>query len=448
MDNKDGIMTQEGATPRLRGRATARRTAEGEALLGNSTIFAAKSNRFESTLLTIQVDGQERLARRDYQGNIQLVDIEGKRLLMFERQNAARMIMGKESRLRFCLRWSADKIKDGRSPVSIQKNGMNARYKNLSVCGLGWLCPVCANKISEHRRQEMVKAQDRHDEAGGKRFLITWTFPHKNTDELSVIYSKLAKARQLMTAHRTYKNYYKNCVGSIRTVEITFGANGWHPHVHEIWFANASFDVSDLKTKLFDIWSTCCEKVGLPKPSFEHGVDIKSNQFASDYIAKWGFEMTRWHQKQGHSNGMTPFQFLDAYIDETDDKKASFYRAKFQEFAVATKGTNQLRWSRGLKAHFGIDEVEDESIANDKVDESTQYQFFMFLDRVEWKFIRDFRKGNKRVKSDLRANVLQIAATSDSPNQVYDYLESQGLTKEKRDDIIKHIQTVWIEKEK
>jgi hypothetical protein len=419
---------------------TRHRTAEGgcEAPLGNNTIFTAKSkNPFENQLLKMEVDGKQTLVRRDYKGKLHVLDVDGKKTLMFERQNAARLILGKKVRTHFCMRWSCSKVKDGN--VAIQTNGQDARYKNLSVCGLGWVCPVCANKISEHRRKEMQTAQEKHDATEGTRYLITWTFPHDSTDRLSDIYDKLGKARMIMTAHRSYKNYSTQCEGSIRTVEITLGKNGWHPHVHEIWFAKTKFDKDTMKASLHKLWTQACLKAGLPAPSFEHGVDIKESQFASDYIAKWGFEMTRWHQKTGHSGGMTPFQLLDAHIDEEDDEKANWYKAKFFEFWQATKGTSQLRWSKGLRKHFGIDEIEDEAIVNDEQEVVTQYEFFMWLTADEWKFIRDFRKGAKRVKSDLRADVLQVARQAVSPNQVLDFLEEKGLTKEKRSAIIEQM---------
>lgn len=133
--------------------------AAPQAPLGNNTILAAVSkNRFENQLLKLVVDGKETLARRDFNGQLKLVDIDGPRALMFERQNAARLILGKKSRVHFCCRWNVHGTKEGK--VAIQTNGTNARYKNLSVCGLGWVCPVCAHKISEHRRKEMQIAQD------------------------------------------------------------------------------------------------------------------------------------------------------------------------------------------------------------------------------------------------------------------------------------------------
>lgn len=430
----------ENATNAARARTRYRtEDASREAALGNNTIFAAKSkNRFESKLETMKIDGRDTLIRRDWKGQIHVVDTDGKRALMFERQNAARLILGKKVRTNFCMRWCCAEVKDGLR-VAIQTNGTNARYKNLSVCGLGWVCPVCANKISEHRRKEMQIAQQKHDATDGVRYLITWTFPHQKTDELAVIYDKLAKARRLMTAHRSYKNYSEQCVGSIRTVEITLGSNGWHPHVHEIWFAKHKFEKDQMKSTLHKLWTQACLKAGLPAPSFEHGVDIKESQFASDYVAKWGFEMTRWHQKQGHAGGMTPFQLLDAHIDEENEEKATWYKAKFFEFWQATKGTSQLRWSKGLRQHFGVDEIDDEAIANDEQEVLTNYELFMWLEPEEWKFIRDFRKGVKRVKSDLRADVLSVATKAANQTEVLDFLEEKGLTLEKRSAIIEQM---------
>ena len=384
----------------------------------------------------IIVDGQERLAIIDKKGSVKLISsIDDKRSLAYERQTAARLVLDKEHRIKFCGRWNVSQaVKDLSVAIIKSKTGI-ASYRNLSKCGLGWVCPVCAMRISDKRREEMNLAQDLHDKSGGARYLITYTMPHGIQDSLSDLYDKIREARMYMIRHRDYKTYFnkENYVGEIRALEVTYSKNnGWHPHIHSVIFMKNKFQsVEKLKEKLFSLWSKACVKVGLPCPSFEHGVDVKESAFASDYIAKWGYEMTRWHQKKGHLTSMSPFQFLDAFADEKDNVSAYFYAEKFKEFVEATKGSRQLSWSKGLKSHFKVDEISDEEIM---VDEDKDSDLFGWITAEQWKFIRTYKGGKGRVKSDLRFSVLKVAQEKSHISEVIDFIESKGCPYERRFD--------------
>ena len=72
--------------------------------------------------------------------------------LRFIWQAAARRILPHE-RVAQCLRT----IAPGKSRVEIvhSKQQRRANYCNLIVCGRLWQCPVCAARISEHRRKTL-----------------------------------------------------------------------------------------------------------------------------------------------------------------------------------------------------------------------------------------------------------------------------------------------------
>ncbi|MGM9117332.1 hypothetical protein ACTFF4_05615, partial [Campylobacter jejuni] len=56
---------------------------------------------------------------------------------------------------------------------------------------------------------------------------------------------------------RTYRHFKEDTgiTGLIRNLEVTYGdANGWHPHVHELWFLPRRFSdraIARLKSQLF-----------------------------------------------------------------------------------------------------------------------------------------------------------------------------------------------------
>jgi hypothetical protein len=215
---------------------------------------------------------------------------------------------------------------------------------------------------------------------------------------------KLAKATKWFYQHRQYKQGLKKKVdkiGYVRALETTHGlTNGWHPHIHEIWFCGQNQgDFYAIKKGIFDLWSRACVAAGLPSPSFEHGVDVRDAQYAAGYITKfgdddatqarkWGMEdeLTKTVAKQGKlgADGLlvsrTPWQLLDAYAAD-GDKQAG---ALFCDYARVFKGKRQVRWSKGLKDLYGIYDYTDEQLAEKT--ETAAYRYFGFF-KGDWSVI-------------------------------------------------------------
>jgi hypothetical protein len=131
-----------------------------------------------------------------------------------------------------------------------------------------------------------------------------------------------------------------------------------------------------MRAELFERWRDVCVKQGLAAPSEEHGVDVRPSKYAGAYLAKWGSasELTAATKKQAKEGRYNPFALLREY----GERKVADWKdqgARFVEFAEAFKGRNQLVWSEGLKARFGIEEKSDEELAeasDDAVVEGTR----------------------------------------------------------------------------
>jgi hypothetical protein len=160
-------------------------------------------------------------------------------------------------------------------------------------------------------------------------------------------------------------------VHKVRSFEVTYGDNGWHPHFHILMFNKHILISFDLKKALSELWIKACIRAGLSAPSMKHGLDIRDGEYASQYVSKWGIEheMTKGHIKKGKENGLTPFDLLQLSIEDEDvfTKKPS---KLFQEFGVSAKGSRQLVWSRGLKKILEIEEKTDEELAEETENES------------------------------------------------------------------------------
>ena len=51
--------------------------------------------------------------------------------------------------------------------------------------------------------------------------------------------------------------------GLIRSLEVMHGANGWHPHNHELWFLDEEIDHLEFQEFINNKWLEVCIKAGL-----------------------------------------------------------------------------------------------------------------------------------------------------------------------------------------
>lgn len=310
------------------------------------------------------------------------------RLHRFALQSVARSYLPK-SRTSKCLRIrSADVLK---VQVHHSKEKGKASYGGLQTCGSVWACPVCAQKVANQRRIEMQRLIKRHQATGGDVLMITRTFPHTRFDSLKDSLTAFQDAETRYHRGKQYKKAFQNVglVGSVKALEVTYGKNGWHPHVHEIILTRKKVSAADhglLLSKMFQRWERFCLKVGLPAPSAQHGLTIQKADKAGAYISKWGIEdeITKGHIKQGNRESCTPFDFLRAGLlsNSQDADKAS--GALFREYVKAFHGKVQLRFSRGLKALYDIEEMTDDELAEKTEDDSA---LLGEIETCEWKQI-------------------------------------------------------------
>jgi hypothetical protein len=276
-----------------------------------------------------------------------------------------------------------------------KKDASGARFSGVNKCGMVWTCPVCAAAICEARREELSYAIVKALEKSLHAYLLTLTFPHTDADELQALLDRQAKALQRFKNSRSYKGIMlaHQRAGSVRSLEVTWGVNGWHPHTHDLVFAAPGMledrrGIRELKLG----WIRALVKVGLysnPDGSREkfahlwkHCLDIRGGAGAAEYVAKFGrderyglsSEVTKPHAKIGirkfawsEDLHFTPFQLLQWAAN--GDRSAAFH---FGEFARSFEGKRMLSWSPGLKTTLGVREREDDELADRAKEESEE----------------------------------------------------------------------------
>ena len=229
------------------------------------------------------------------------------RVQRFALQSMARAILP-ESRTAKCLRIRAF---DSDVQVWKSKEHGTASYAGLQTCGSVWTCPVCAAKIAERRRVELLDAMEMHKAEGGSVSLLTLTTPHQRGDVLAQLLDQQGKALQSFLRDRKVKEVFKEMghLGQVRALEVTHGRksaknNGWHPHFHILQFhqvKGSEADRKDWTARLYMRWAAYCQKAGLGVPSYAHGIKLDDGSKAAQYVTKgmWGLEdeMTKGHTK-------------------------------------------------------------------------------------------------------------------------------------------------------
>jgi len=280
-----------------------------------------------------------------------------------------------DHRVNCCLR----RVVPNKRSVEIWRSATKGRahYRNLVTCSCVWICPVCAAKISERRREEIKRVVSAAQDIGVRPILATYTMAHQRGETLNVTLTDITSAYAAMTSGGGWQliKDENSIIGYIRTFEMTHGSNGWHPHIHVLLLADCNPD--KISRDLEDRWLRTLATIGRDG---RQGIacDVRvSNDAIADYITKFGHEpvdpeKTKAHywsmeqelaksiNKKATKGNRNPFEIL-ACTGVTSDTQS---RVLFREYATTTKGKRQLEWSRSPNLHrlAGVPEITDQEI--------------------------------------------------------------------------------------
>ena len=327
----------------------------------------------------------------------------------------------------------------GLSQIEVHKGQTHGKafYHGLMACGSVWTCPVCAAKIAERRRVELQQALESAKAKGWGIHFVTLTVPHGIGDDLHEILGKLSTALKKLSGNAPFKKAKAQTglqiYGYIRAQEVTYGANGWHPHFHLLVFTQWNMGSSIVRYCYDKAWRSACVASGLPEPHQVHGCTVQDGRKAAKYVGKWGIEderpkhvskwgiedeMTKSQAKRGKRHGLTPWGLLRAVLDGNAPEIAPEPAAAlFRLYAHAFKGRHQLLWSKGLRAKLLPEQVElsDQQIVERPDDERAILLAELSTD--DWKAIRRVNgqaavlEAAERGKDELAAVLYTLTAS-------------------------------------
>lgn len=247
---------------------------------------------------------------------------------------------------------------------------------NVQRCASPWSCPVCAPTIGERRADEIDRALSHWLDAGNSALFVTATLSHKLGDDLDSLLELVQRSwsrtfrwparyvsrvsGEVTNADRCRPDWYE---GQVRTVEVTYGKNGWHPHVHAIVFVRGGDSqpygyLRDLRKR----WGESVDRYGGSTDVVSNsspGWDVRrvTSSEVSGYLTKvegaWsaGRELARADSK---SHGMTPAHLLEA-------ASAGCARSGklFKVYEIATTNRQRIVASPGLLSMVSDDEAAE-----------------------------------------------------------------------------------------
>lgn len=247
--------------------------------------------------------------------------------------------------------------------VQVERTPDEARFGGLVSCKNRWLCPVCAARRAREEGDKLRGVLVELRRRGGAAYLGTFTMPHASHDDIKVTRETVSKAWRAVCNGAPWKRFCATfrVTGAARALEVTHGMNGWHPHLHVLFFCSRPLsegEITEARAWLAERWRARVERMNGGTPSDDHGINLKSS--TSDYyIAKMGLaeELTGSLTKRGRSGRRTPWQIAyDIARAKLTHRGSPEVLARdiaiWKGYARGMLGAKQLTWTRGVVSRY------------------------------------------------------------------------------------------------
>jgi len=260
----------------------------------------------------------------------------------------------------------------------------SAGMAGLETCASVWSCPCCSSKIAMHRTDEMESGIRHWSTAGGSFVMLTLTMQHRKGQSLRSLWDGLSGAWSALMHDGSYRRTIRRLgvSGFHRTTEVTVGANGWHVHLHVVYFVTGKprqVDSVEAGSGIVGLWMRHVAAQGFSAvPDAQDWKILRGSGDAlasvAGYVHKGEYvdrvqsvkpvrslamEVTRGDLKAS-KGGRTPFGVLADIVASVEDSGeiAEDDWALWSEWEEVSRGRRQQVWSRGMRERVGLAESE------------------------------------------------------------------------------------------
>ncbi len=221
--------------------------------------------------------------------------------------------------------------------------------------------------------------------------LLTLTMQHSRDDALDDLWDGAAGSWRRLVGGKPWLNFKEaaGVVGTLRVVEVTHGAAGWHVHLHVLVFLDPSksvrwqgvggdaqfeahFAAMASRGPIVRAWQRVVGRAGYF--AAENAQDMRpvsldeAGSSINRYFVKNGWdaadELARGASKKGRRGNRTPMGILHdirtgGLLDDVE---------LWNEWEQVSHGRRQMTWSRGVRALLGLVVVSDNEVAAETAD--------------------------------------------------------------------------------
>ena len=236
---------------------------------------------------------------------------------------------------------------DGILPTIIRR-GDAASLQGVQRCRSPWVCPHCAPRLAARRAEVLRPQVARLLRQGYRPWLITLTLRHSRGASLDDLFGLLGRAWGRLTSGRQWAAIKAAGVEYLRGYDQTYGAHGWHPHIHAVFlFGPGVADPGAEARRLLDRWIAAIRALGgdvLPD-----GLDAqpcadaeKAARYAAHMAGVW--EASAGVKKEATVPGSQTVMDLAQAAVRGDAAAIGLW----SQYALATTGRRALVCSQGL----------------------------------------------------------------------------------------------------
>lgn len=268
------------------------------------------------------------------------------------------------------------------------------------------------------RKQEIESIITRGAARGWRSLFLTVTLSHHVRSSLAELLKGITQSwRFVFSGDRSGERApLERVMAQIKTVEVRFGRNGWHPHAHVLLFvdesgmseAEAAAFEDALAECIFSRYARKAEKLGMTAEREGYNWrPVSSSSAAAHYVTKLeaSLELTGGEDKDSRSasRSYSAFQLLALYERGTASVYGRDIAELYREYAASTKGKRQVSYSREIKALLGIEQQPDEVLA-DELEQQPDERVLAVVPAHLWRVV---------CQRQLRAALLDIADSGD-----------------------------------
>ena len=275
-------------------------------------------------------------------------------------------------------------------PITLRRDNSGTSFGGLMSCRNPFYCPTCSPKVLIDKSNELKNISSNFLDENEEYccLMITQTLSHSKNDKLKPLLKDLKASNAYLKAGSFRTNLEKDFgfYSAVRAIETTHSrVNGWHPHLHEIWYFKKSLTVKqviELKERLFfkylhklklkgrsasdlrglDISFCVREGTEISKYStatkmpIDLSLKVDGSSSAALYVTKFDKELTMDFTKLQKQQNVSFFGVLARY-SETNNKADSDL---IIEFVDAMHGQRRLNIPKSMKLYFvDVEKVED-----------------------------------------------------------------------------------------